>query len=152
MRVSCNEYLGLRDVYMLQSLGCVVAWVSAYVCHQYLNAIHLKEVELREHTSHHATVDIAVYALQGFELGNLICHLHRAEVACVPYLVTGCEELHKYIIKETVSVGDYTNFHTFFVLFFANIHKNINFYETVTKSVDILQKNATFARYSTSLL
>lgn len=140
MRVSCNEYLGLRYVDMLQGLGCIVAWVTAYVCHQYFCSLHLEEVELREHTSHHSAVDITVYRLQGFEGGDLICHLYRAEVACVPYLVTGGEELHKYIVKHAVCVGDYTNFHTFFTLFHANIHKNINFYALSIKRVDSLQK------------
>ena len=128
MRVSCDKYLGLRHVDMLQRLGCVVSWVAADVCHQHLYALCLEEVELWEHTTHYAAVDISIHALKWLEGSYFICHLHRAEIARVPYLVAGCKELHKYIIKNTVSVGYYTNFHTFVVLFYANIDKNINFY------------------------
>ena len=114
--------------------------VAANVCHQYFCSLHLEEVKLREHTSHYATVDISVDTLKWLKGSDFISHLHRAEVASVPNLVAGCKELHKYIVKNAVSVGDYTNFHTFFVLFYANIHKNINFYEASTKRVDKLRK------------
>ena len=110
------------------------------MCHQYFYPLYLEEVKLREHASHHAAVDISIYALKWLELSDFVCHLHRAEISCVPNLVAWCKELHKYIIKDAVSVGDYTNFHTFFVLFHANIHKNINFYDASTKSVDNLRK------------
>lgn len=140
MRVSCHKYFGLCDVDMLQSLWGVVSRVSADVCHQYFYPLYLEEVKLREHASHHAAVDISIYALKWLELSDFVCHLHRAEISCVPNLVAWCKELHKYIIKDAVSVGDYTNFHTFFVLFHANIHKNINFYDASTKSVDNLRK------------
>lgn len=83
----------------------------------------LEERELVVGSSHHASVDVAIYTSQWLEFGYLISQLYRAKVSCVPDFIDIAKKVAQSLVECAVCVGYYT--YAFHLVLFAVISLNV---------------------------
>ncbi len=79
--------------------------VAAYVRHQHLHTLYPKTIKLTERIAYIAPIHIAKHGSRRTKLPQRLQYLHRANVACMPYLVHITEMLKNTLIQISVSIA-----------------------------------------------
>ncbi len=79
--------------------------VAAYVRHQHLHTLYPKTIKLTERIAYIAPIHIAKHGSRRTKLPQRLQYLHRANVACMPYLVHITEMLKNTLIQISVRIA-----------------------------------------------
>ncbi len=82
----------------------VATRVAADMRHQDLHILHTKTIELAERIAHIAAIHIAIDRPCGFEFTKRLQHLHRADIARMPYLIHITKMLEDALIEIAVRI------------------------------------------------
>ena len=107
VRVSADEQLRRHGVDLSAHGRVVVAGIAAYVLDEHLGVLAPEAQRLAEHPPEVAAVAVATDGAQRSEGRQALCHLERAYVAGVPYLVARLEVLQVAVVPPAVRVADY---------------------------------------------
>lgn len=83
----------------------ILSWIAAYMGHEDLHILTLPPQHLRESVMEIMAIYIAIDSSERSDHPETVSHLHRTNVACMPYLVAIFEILGKAIIPATVGIG-----------------------------------------------
>ena len=118
MRVSADEELRGRGIYLSAYARVVVARVSADMLHQHLCVLTFPAQLFGIKQVYHGVVAVAMDSPERPELRKPFGHFQRADVSCVPYLVARLEIFKIFVVPICVGVAYYSDFLHGFLWFF----------------------------------
>jgi len=104
--VARHEDRGASRLDALEDARVVAARVAADVGHQHRGLLAAEEVDERPYAPRRAAVGIAAHGAQGFESGDAVGQLERADVARVPDFIDVGEKSAQRVVEGAVRVRD----------------------------------------------
>ena len=106
MRMTSNEKLGRTGKERGTDRRVVVARITANMFDEHVDILTLEAVQFAVHEPQIASVTIATDSTEGTEGRQALSHLYRADIAGMPYLITGLEVVQILLVPITVGVAD----------------------------------------------
>ena len=113
VRVTGNEELRRLTIEQSAHRRVVVARIAAYMLDEHVNILAFETVQFAIHESQITSVAVATHSPKRAKSRQFISHFHRADVACVPYLVARFEIVQIFWIPIGMGVADDADFFHF---------------------------------------
>ena len=84
----------------------VVARIATDMLDEHIGVLAFEAIQLTIHQSQVATIAVATDGPQRSKRRQPVCHLHGADVTCMPNLVAGFEVVQVLVVPITVRIAD----------------------------------------------
>ena len=106
MGVTGNEKLRRTGKERRTDRRVVIARITADVLDEHVDILTFETVQFAVHEPQIASVTIATDSTEGTKGRQALSHLYRADIAGMPYLITGFEVVQILLVPITVGVAD----------------------------------------------